>query len=266
MSDPSRTFSIAETQQHQEQGYVVRESIFAEAELQAIRADCESLVASLTAARQGHRRRFGSYTFDLDLDHGTVIKWEGDSDVVHGLEPFAHLSAPFEALAGDRRFLDPMRSILQCDAPALFTEKLNLKRPRHGGPNPWHQDFPYWEAVAENAAEVATAMLFLDESTRDNGCLHVVPGSHHGGVWPRPDAADPFARNELDNALLDGRETIALEVPAGSVIFFGPLLVHRSAPNPSPRERRALLYSYQPPGRSTQLDALRRNFPRRPSP
>jgi ectoine hydroxylase-related dioxygenase (phytanoyl-CoA dioxygenase family) len=82
-------------------------------------------------------------------------------------------------------------------------------------------------------------------------------------VWPLSDADDPFARNELGDELPDGFECVPLEVPAGAVVFFGPLLVHRSEPNRSGRERRALLYSYQPPGRRTQLEVFRRNFPLR---
>ncbi|MGE0624149.1 MAG: phytanoyl-CoA dioxygenase family protein [Pseudomonadales bacterium] len=253
-------FSDAEAAHYNDAGYVVRESVFDGAELAEVTAACEALVERLTRGRRGRRRRFGSYTFDLDLENGTVIKWEGDSAVVHGLEPFVHLSARLERHAADHRFLAPMRSILQCDAPALFTEKLNLKRPREGGANPFHQDYPYWVGVAANAAEVATAMLFLDDASESNGCLHVVPGSHKRGEWPRPESADPFAGNEFDASLFDGADVTALEVPAGSVVFFGPMLVHMSAPNTSEHERRALLYSYQPPGRPTQLDVLWRTY------
>ena len=57
------------------------------------------------------------------------------------------------------------------DRPELFTEKLNLKRPSVGGPNPPHQDYPYWVDTADVAADVATAMVFLDDATVANGCL-----------------------------------------------------------------------------------------------
>lgn len=46
----------------------------------------------------------------------------------------------------------------------------------------------------------------------------------------------------------EGLTPVPLEVPAGSVVFFGPLLVHKSEPNLSAKDRRALLYSYQPAG------------------
>ncbi len=83
------------------------------------------------------------------------------------------------AWATDRRFLTPMQDFVGDAAPELFTEKLNLKRPERGGVNPLHQDYPYWVDVADDPATVATAMLFLDDSTLDNGCLRVVPGKSH---------------------------------------------------------------------------------------
>jgi ectoine hydroxylase len=51
-----------------------------------------------------------------------------------------------------------------------------------------------------------------------------------------------------------------LETRAGSVVFFGAFLVHRSLPNRSDRDRRALLYSYQPAGEphAVELHKLRR--------
>jgi ectoine hydroxylase-related dioxygenase (phytanoyl-CoA dioxygenase family) len=45
-------------------------------------------------------------------------------------------------------------------------------------------------------------------------------------------------------------------VEAGTVIFFGPFLVHRSLPNRTATDRRALLFSYQPPGLPHLRDLL----------
>jgi ectoine hydroxylase-related dioxygenase (phytanoyl-CoA dioxygenase family) len=52
----------------------------------------------------------------------------------------------------------------------------------------------------------------------------------------------------MDPAKFDSDKLIPLEVSAGSVAFFGAFLVHRSLPNNSNEDRRALLYSYQPAG------------------
>jgi ectoine hydroxylase-related dioxygenase (phytanoyl-CoA dioxygenase family) len=140
---------------------------------------------------------------------------------------------------------------------ALFTEKLNLKRARVGGPIVLHQDYPYWVDVAEEPARVGTAMLFVDDANRDNGTLEVVPGSHREGEQARRQA-DGFGSFEMDPASYDEARLVALEVPAGSVVFFGPLLVHRSLPNRSDQDRRALLFSYQPAGYRHMRDATYR--------
>ena len=237
-------------------GYVLREGVFDRSEVAATLDACEALVAEVVADRRGARLTVGSYTFEPDFTSTLMVKWEGDSDVVHGLEPFAHLSPPLADLALDPRFVEPMIDVIDDPAPALFTEKLNLKRPHHGGVNPLHQDFPYWKDTAD-ASRIATAMLFLDDADVGNGTLEVVPGSHLRGPWPTRTDKDQFGNLEIDPAEEEGITTVALEAPAGSVVFFGPLLVHRSAPNRSDRERRALLYSYQPPGAPDMRDLLR---------
>lgn len=239
-------------------GYVVRQRVFTAVECAAMVARCESLVAGLIDNHRSRRRRVGSYVFDADRAHETIIKWEGDTDVVHGIEPLAHLDAAIAATANDPRFVEPMIDLLGSDSPTLFTEKLNLKRPRHGGVNPLHQDYPYWVPVAEAAGEIATAMLFLDDANEANGCLEVVPGSHRQGVWRTRTDGDAFAGNEIDTDI--DVTTQPLPMAAGSVVMFGAMLAHRSAPNTSDAPRRALLFSYQPAGRRTQLDSLRALF------
>jgi ectoine hydroxylase-related dioxygenase (phytanoyl-CoA dioxygenase family) len=246
-------------------GYVLRTGVFDAAELADITAACEALVTDLVRDRRGKRYKVGSYVFEPELTKGVFIKWEGDSDIVHGIEPCAHLSPPLHAWALDPRFVEPMKDVIGHEEPILFTEKLNLKRPHHGGENPLHQDYPYWIDSAEVASEVATAMLFLDDATLANGCLRVVPGSHKDGQWQTRKDGDRFGQNEVDVNAYAGVTSVPLEVKAGSVVMFGPFLVHQSAPNRSAAERRALLYSYQPAGRRHSLESLRKMGERRRS-
>jgi len=241
-------------------GFVLRERAFSRAELDEILEACESLVASLVEHRRRKRFHVGSYTFDHSRSNHVTVKWEGDSDVVHGVEPFAHVSPELEKWGYDARFVDPMKHMVDDPAPGLFTEKLNLKRPFHGGVNPLHQDYPYWVDGSKDASRIATAMLFLDDADRENGCMEVLPGSHLRGQWPTRTDADSFGRNEMDPASCEGLALTPVEVPAGTVLYFGPFLVHRSSPNRSARQRRALLYSYQPGGWPTALDGFKAMF------
>ncbi len=237
-------------------GYVLRTGVFDAAELRGIRDACEALVSRVVAERRRTKHVAGAYLFELQRRLETMVKWEPDApEVVQGLEPFAHLSPELSACALDPRLLDPIRDVVGAESVGLFTEKLNLKRGQAGGPIVLHQDFPYWIDASDDPSRIATAMLFLDAASRENGCLEVAPGSHREGERPRQ-PIEGFGQFEMDAARFDLSRLTALEVPAGTVVYFGPFLVHRSLPNRSGDDRRALLFSYQPAGRDHMRDRL----------
>jgi ectoine hydroxylase len=239
-------------------GFVLRPGVFSSDELADLRAVVEEVIARVVErARRpgagpefnfadGHRAQFSS---------STVIQWEWNegSQEVRLFEPFSHLDSRFDRLWTDARFTEPMKDALDADALGPYTSKLNLKRPREGSPFPWHQDYTYWYAFTPaNAHEIATAFLFLDDSTRDNGALRLLPGSHLRGPAPRdPGDAMGFL---ADPERLDAADERLIEAPAGSLLLFPAMLVHRSSPNLSASQRRAILLSFQPAGRPRQID------------
>ncbi len=244
----SHELKAAELERLDRDGFVVREAVFDPAEAAQIAAECEDLAREVTAAAHGSKHVVGSYMFERSDELEMYVKWEPDApDLLQGLEPFAHLSAVLRDRGLDTRLVDPAKSLVGQDDIVLFTEKLNLKRARRGGKYILHQDFPYWIRQNPAAARVGTAMIFLDPASRENGCLEVAPGSHKQGVQ-KMRQTDGFGNREMDPELFDHDRLVAVEVPAGSVVFFGSLLVHRSLPNRSENDRRALLYSYQPAG------------------
>ena len=250
--------SSKEQRDFERDGYVVRPAVFTRDECASIIEACEALTAEVVSAANGRRYKVGSYVFEPNALDGVTVKWEGDTDAVHGLEPFAHLSPTLCAWAHDARFIDPMIDLVQDPEPTLFTEKLNLKRPRLGGPNPLHQDYPYWRDFAPNAARIATAILYLDDATLENGCLQVVPGSHRDGQHPTRSDSDLFGNLEMDPVANQAMQPVAVEVPAGSIVMFGAFLAHMTGPNTSELDRRALLFSYQEAGATHSLEYLRR--------
>ena len=203
--------SAAERAQYERDGFVVRRGVFSEPELREMRDAGEEVIEQLVALRRGRRVPAGSYTFELDPASIVMIKWEGDSDVVHGIEPFAHFHPTFQRVADDPRFTEPARSILGVEAVGLFTEKLNYKRARRGGPVVLHQDYPYWVGQVDDLDRVMTSMLLLDDSTVANGCLHVAPGSHRDGLQPGKDVAD-FGKFEIDPERFDTSRLVPVEL------------------------------------------------------
>jgi hypothetical protein len=255
---PSFELDAKERAQLAADGYVLRTGVFDAAEVAVIAKDCEDLVTQLQEANRSPKQVVGSYMFEMQREVGTVVKWEPSTpDVVMGVEPFAHISKPLNDWGLDARLVDPCKAIVGQDDIILFTEKLNVKRAHHGGPIVLHQDFPYWENMTAVAPRIATAMVFLDDATLENGCLQVAPGTHTRGKWPQRKDADGFGSLEMDQAQFDMDRLVPLVVPAGSVAFFGAFLVHQSMPNLSDGDRRALLYSYQPAGSLHSRDIFR---------
>ena len=118
-------------------------------------------------------------------------------------------------------------------------QDMALLKPAHvGREKPWHQDTAYF--VMEPIEQVLGTWIALDPATPENGCMHVIPGSHRGGPQPH--------YHDRDCQLPD--ETIAVErdvmiplQPGGALLFSG-LLHHATPPNRSPARRRALQFHY----------------------
>jgi ectoine hydroxylase-related dioxygenase (phytanoyl-CoA dioxygenase family) len=255
-------FTTGERRQWARDGFVARASVFGDEELDEFRAVVESVAAAVAT----HARRYGAGP-EANLGDGHRIQfssraaiqweWQEGSNEIRLVEPCDHLHPRLSALFDDPRVHEPMKDAVGCEQVTPFTSKLNMKRAVEGSEFPYHQDYPYWYvAVGADAADIATAVLFLDDATADNGALRVLPGSHRH----RPARRDPNDPTGFlaDAAALDLDDEMTLELPAGSVVFFGAFLVHRSSPNRSSRHRRALLPSFQPAGRPRLRDVAYR--------
>ncbi|WP_228980701.1 phytanoyl-CoA dioxygenase family protein [Streptomyces sp. DH12] len=197
--------------------------------------------AEVTVWPDGHR---------LEEVDGTTVHWEPGArpPVVRSLSPVTHLDPALDALWDDDRIAAPMRRMVGSARLGRFTSKLNFKRAGVGSEFRWHQDHPYWYCFAgPDARDVATAVVFLDDATVDNGAIQLVPGSHLAGPAPR-DRSEPTGLL-VDAARTDVRGALTVEAPAGSVLMFPGLVVHRSGPNRTAGDRRSLLLCFQPAGR-----------------
>lgn len=248
MSEPFR-LNAEELRSLNEDGYVLRHHVFSPSECRHMAEDVEQLERDCLAAKRNDKIVYGSYMFEIQRDLQLAVKWEPNNpDVVQGIEPFAHVSKPLRDWAHDPRLWNPSKDVVGQDDLNLFTEKTTMKRAHTGGTIVLHQDYPYWRNMTKVAHKIMTALIYLDDATVENGCLEVSPGSHRDGMRMGRKMVDGFGSNELDEAKFDMHTMIPVEAKAGAVVFFGAFLVHRSLPNRSAKDRRALLYSYQPGG------------------
>ncbi len=177
--------------------------------------------------------------FDLDPRH------RADAPVLRRIKNPADHHPLYRWVAFESPIPDVVAELIGPDL-RFHHSKLNLKGSHVGAPVEWHQDAAFYPHSNDDVLAVG---LLLDDATAENGCLAVLPGSHRGPVYEHYDAAGRFVgcMRPADVARLEaaeGARTRLLALPAGSIHIHHYRLVHWSAPNASPAERRLLINSY----------------------
>ncbi|MFI5357859.1 MAG: phytanoyl-CoA dioxygenase family protein [Opitutales bacterium] len=109
-----------------------------------------------------------------------------------------------------------------------------------GAEKPWHQDLAYF--AVNRFDGVAGVWIALDAATRENGCMHVIPGGHRTGPrphhWSKVDC-------EITTEQVNPADAVAIELPPGGLMIFDGLIPHETPANRSPLRRRALQFHYR---------------------
>lgn len=256
--------SAEERRAWERDGFFVRRRVFAPGEVKRLCEAAEQVVARAEAALRGAERyeidgngyaetRIAGRAATVQLEHGAP----GRRGAIRVIEPFHALHPAFEALVDDARLAEPMRDLVGGPV-ALFTDKLNLKRPRVGSSFGWHQDSPYWRHFCDHLDQLPNVLLALDFAAPHNGCLRLVRGSHRRGPLPGRSGEGVLGPLFTHPAHFDESAAEPIVLPAGGAVFFSPHAVHGSQPNASGDPRRALVLTYQPAGlRMFKVDRVR---------
>ena len=110
----------------------------------------------------------------------------------------------------------------------LYKEKINYKLVGGAGFSP-HQDAPAYPFIDSHVS----CMVAVDDATRENGCLEVVSGQHYRLL-------DSDERGCVQQSIVDAMEWQYVPLSAGQTLWFHSLTPHRSGPNLSTRDRRAV--------------------------
>jgi hypothetical protein len=245
---PSRHYlSDAERRAYRDDGFFVRRSVFAAAELEQLREVAERVVEQAGRASQAGN----AYAIDgnryVDFDASTLqFEHAQESKTIRVIEPFHCLDPVFDALIDDPRLTEPLCGLTESDGVSLWTDKINLKRPREGSRFRWHQDSPYWTHACSHVDLLPNVMIALDDADESNGCFRVIRGSHRRGCLPGIEDDTTLGVLFTDPAHFDEADQVPAIVPAGSLVFFNPHTVHGSLPNTSDQARRAMVITYQP--------------------
>lgn len=145
-------------------------------------------------------------------------------------------------LATHPAILDAVSDLLGPDL-VLWAMFCWYKPPQVGKAVPFHQDGEYWPIEPKRNV---TAWVALAPTTRANGCLRVIPGSHRADLphVPVHDSRSWFAKGA---AGVDESRAVDLEMAPGDAVFFTERTLHGSCANDSDQPRLACSLRYTTP-------------------
>ncbi len=158
---------------------------------------------------------------------------------VHMVFPWA------DALVRHPAVLDAVETLIGPDILVWNTAVL-IKKPKNRDFVSWHQDVYYW---GNHPDHVVGAWIAIADSTPENGCVRVIPGSHKAGILPH---ADTFGENNMlsrgqEIAAVDDTKAVDMVLDAGEMSLHHTRTVHGSRPNRSGRSRPGFVITYMCP-------------------
>jgi phytanoyl-CoA hydroxylase len=218
-----------------EQGYLVVNDAFTQAQV-------NDAIEGLHDLIDGRDPAFKGIQFEAAAEGrlDTMLP-EEKQDFVRKLQGFVPHDARLKAIADDPKLLAVVARIIK-DVPELWADQALLKPPRIGREKPWHQDIAFFDLPS--TSRVLGVWIALDEAVIENGCMFVIPASHHLGPVVH------FKRRDWQICDTDVAvdEAIAVPLKPGGLLFFHGLIHHGTPPTQSPLRRRALQFHYKPVG------------------
>lgn len=215
---PIRTLSDDELATYHEQGFVVVDDVFPRDELMEMNRELDRVV-------EERRAKAGTQ----DGNRGWLFKLGLATDKT-------------KAFCEDPRILDLVEPIVQ-PGVAIFSAKLVSKEPKDDGICHWHQDDAFYQDDSESRTRMSV-WIPLQNTSVEQGCLEVIPGSHKRGLQPWSKREWGTCVRGIDSEI-DLDERVYCPLNAGSMLLFSALLYHGSAGNRTDSLRRAFIISYQ---------------------
>jgi phytanoyl-CoA hydroxylase len=232
----------AELALYRNQGFLAVECVLNPAELRdAVQAIEDITYGKVTGAKL-------NYDFDYanmyGLDHAQTYKSAADLTTpelremaLRKISDYVDVDARLAAIRHHPKIISIVEKITG-EKTKLLQDMAILKPPGGGGgaEKPWHQDMAYGPLCYDRP--VVGVWIALDEATVENGCMHVIPGSHADGGVPHYAVRD---WQMCDTSVPVHRDMVVPLKPGGVLVFHG-MLVHGTPPNQSKMRRRALQF------------------------
>lgn len=222
-----------------EWGYLAIDCVFTAAEIAAAKQGVVDLIAGAKPDFRGVQRE-ANPTANGERPVRKLMRFVDYDERLQAMAEHAGLRALMRRLIGDE--------------PDLFQDMALLKGPG-GREKPWHQDSAYFDLAIDTP--VIGLWIALDEATVENGCLHILPGTHREG----PSEHFKVRDWQICDSAVQTERDVAVPLPAGGCLLWHGMLHHGSPTNHSDQQRSALQFHYKPQhSASISTDERMRHF------
>jgi chlorinating enzyme len=251
MRDFGGSLSLEQRKQYDQDGYVVLEDLLTDDDLAAVR---EAMTHKVDMIAE-ELLRDGQITDKLEhrpfkTRLAELFAGKTDKEFLKYGRSWRDRIPGYFILMSNPKIVDAVESLI---GPEIFSNPVYNVRPKvpkvAAGAVPWHQDKSYWPDA--NSNPVITVWIPIVESTHENGCLHIIPGTHRKKVinYHRETySGTGFTETDLQVVEREAKKRPITPIPmrAGSAILFNDRLLHSSTPNNSDHIRWSVDLRYQP--------------------
>ncbi len=195
--------------------------------------DAEEIDLLLRSAKED--RALDEHSFGRNDGEGGRVRlslWNHPGDGIYGM------------FARCRRVVDACEQLLD-DEVYHYHSKMIMKDAKVGGAWTWHQDYGYWYQNGVLWPDLVSVFIAVDPSTRENGCLQVIEGSHKlGRIEHVLTGEQAGADRDRVEEVLKRLPLVHVEMQPGDALFFHSNLLHRSDQNTSDKPRWSMICCY----------------------
>lgn len=213
----------AQARQYREEGYFILPAVLPEEHLQILRDGAQYAIDTLNAR--------------MDAE-GVDILGIATRNKRYFAEQVSRELPQLRTVLFSEIMADVCRATVGEDA-YLFWEQYVIKASDPDTTFAWHQDSGY---VHENHDAYVTLWIALDDIDERNGAVSLLPYSRTGIRSYIKHIKDPVLNHQV--CYFGDDPGIPVYVPAGSIVVFSSLVIHRSGANLTDRYRRAFTTSY----------------------
>jgi len=255
-----------EQQHFQDQGYLVKENVYSQAHLQPLKDALTAVIDQECATLQEEgllgEDAFAGEPFETRLGTLFNANAEAGERLTGAIMGKGGGGFKGQAMLDFLRHPPLVSCIESLVGPQIVGSSVYRVRPKAPGYTrgavPWHQDSGYFLSHCDKSL-IVTCWIPLVDATIDNGCMYVLPKSHHSGVV-RHYTGGQGGYLEIAQEDLPARTPVAVEMGAGSVLFMTNLTPHASFENKTDIVRWSVDLRYQDPEVPHNIDERPEDF------